>query len=75
MPQPSANVYMSDSVSTTMFAIAGVPERRWCSSVTCLRSTAGSGSLPSAGTIWRLIAVRAVFAVFGLQRTATCFSR
>ena len=66
---------MCVSVATVMFAMAGVSHRLSWSSMTCRRSTAASGSLPSPGTIWRLTTLRAVRAVFGLQRTATCSSR
>ena len=62
-------------VSTTMFAMAGISQRFSCSAMTCRRSTAANGSLPSAGTMWRLTTLRAVRCVSGLQRTAICFSR
>ena len=71
MSQPLASAYMWLRVSTVMFAIAGVSHRLSCSAMTCRRSTAAIGSLPSAGTMWRLTTLRAVRCVFGLQRTAT----
>ena len=73
--QPFASLYMWLRVSTAMFAIAGISQRLSCSAMTWLRSTAWSGSLPSAGTMWRLTTLRAVRCVFGLQRTAMWSSR
>ena len=75
MSQPRASLYMWLRVSTAMLAIAGISQRLSCIAMTWLRSTAWSGSLPSAGTMWRLTTLRAVRCVFGLQRTVTWSSR
>ena len=62
-PAPGEGIHVRQRLECHVLATGGVSQRRSCSSMTCLRSTAGSGSLPSVGTIWRLTTLRAVFGV------------
>ena len=56
LPVAGERAYMcAQGRDNVMFAIAGVSHRLSCCAKTWLRSTAASGSLPRAGTMWRLI--------------------